>query len=50
MTSYRLRFFQYVPFHLVADLEADGWIYAADLGPPHSAYSLLMEYPVFWGA
>lgn len=48
--TYRLRFFRYVPFSLIPDFEADGWIYSSSLGAPHAAYSLLMEYPVFWGA
>lgn len=35
---------RYVRHSDVADYEARGWVFSADLGLPHGAYSVLMEW------
>lgn len=39
------RIFRYVPHSQVAERLEEGWTIAADLGPPHCFYAVLMEAP-----
>ena len=39
-----VQWFRYVRHGERAAYEARGWVFAADLGLPHGAYSLLMEW------
>ena len=39
-----VQWFRYVRHAERAAYEARGWVFAADLGLPHGAYSLLMEW------
>lgn len=39
------RIFKYVRHEDRSDYERDGWIFAADLGPTHGHYAVLMERP-----
>ena len=38
-----IRWFKYVRHEDRANYERDGWIFAAELGPTHGYYSVLME-------
>ena len=38
-----IRWFRYVRHEDRVAFEAQGWIFAADLGPVHGGYSVLME-------
>lgn len=37
----------YVTHSRRAEYELLGWIFAADLGPTHGSYSVLMEWPFY---
>lgn len=39
------RIFRYVPHSQVDERLKEGWVFAADLGPPHCFYAVLMEKP-----
>ena len=39
-----IRWFRYVPHARIAEFEAKGWRFAADLGPTHGRWSVMMEY------
>jgi len=39
------KYFKYVPHHQVKRWEEAGWVFEADLGPPHAAYSSLYSWP-----
>jgi len=39
----RVRWFRYVRHKERACFEAQGWVFAADLGPVHGCWSVLME-------
>lgn len=38
------RFFRYVPHDHQPDYEREGWQFAADLGPTHGEYRVLMQW------
>ena len=38
-----IRWFRFVRHHDRATYEAQGWVFAADLGPVHGCYSVLMK-------
>jgi len=40
-----IRWFAYVRHADIADRIAEGWTIAADLGPTHGAWAVLMEMP-----
>ena len=40
-----IRWFSYVRHADIADRIAEGWTIAADLGPTHGAWAVLMEMP-----
>lgn len=39
-----MKYFRYVRHEAVPDYEAEGWRVAADLGPVHGHWSVLMEW------
>jgi hypothetical protein len=39
-----IRWFRYVRYAEVPAYEASGWRFAADLGPTHGSYSVLMQW------
>jgi hypothetical protein len=44
MSAGDVLWFRYVRHAERADYEARGWVFAADLGLPHGAYSVLMQW------